>query len=210
MGRRAQLALEILVFFILVPALIFFHRLPRQPLLYIVGGLAAALWLLRREPEADRAAIFRVEGAWPEVRRSLLRCAVFAVPLVAIAFLVEPGRFFSFPRERPGIWAAVVVLYPFLSAFPQEVIFRAFFFRRYRPLFSDADGMVIASAFFFAFTHIIFFSPLSFALSFFGGMLFGDRYRKTGMLIVPTVEHSLLGLTIFTAGLGRHFYHGAA
>lgn len=44
------------------------------------------------------------------------------------------------------MWALVIVLYPILSVYPQELIFRAFLFHRYAPLFGNGVGLVAASA----------------------------------------------------------------
>ena len=89
------------------------------------------------------------------------------------------------------------------------MIFRSFFFRRYAPLFLTRDAMVLASALVFAFVHIIFFSQLSFLLSFIGGVVFAKRYERDGELLPVAVQHAILGIAIFSFGLGRHFYHAA-
>ena len=46
-----------------------------------------------------------------------------------------PGQAFALPRRAPGLWLAILALYPLLSAAPQEILFRVLFFRRYGALF---------------------------------------------------------------------------
>jgi hypothetical protein len=40
--------------------------------------------------------------------------------------------------------------------------------------------------------------------------VFALRYLQTNLLFTASVEHSIYGILIFTIGLGRYFYHGAA
>jgi len=56
----------------------------------------------------------------------LLRFAVIAPVITAVTWMAIPGWFLSFPRERPGLWLLVMILYPVLSVWPQEMIYRAF------------------------------------------------------------------------------------
>jgi membrane protease YdiL (CAAX protease family) len=103
-----------------------------------------------------------------------------------------------------------MVLYPVASVYPQGVVYRLFLFERYRGLFGGGWGIVLASAAAFAFMHVVFRNPLAIALTLPAGLLFAARYWQTGSLAVSSLEHALYGCAIFTVGLGRWFYHGAA
>ena len=61
--------------------------------------------------------------------------AVTAVVAGLLVWLLVPGQALALPRRAPGLWVAILALYPFLSALPQELIFRVLFFRRYGGLF---------------------------------------------------------------------------
>ncbi|WP_157514371.1 hypothetical protein [Nocardia concava] len=39
---------------------------------------------------------------------------------------------------------------------------------------------------------------------------FAARYLRTQSLFTASVEHAAYGMMVFSVGLGRHFYHGAA
>jgi membrane protease YdiL (CAAX protease family) len=101
-----------------------------------------------------------------------------------------------------------MVLYPVLSVYPQGLLYRAFFFERYAPLFAGKWPMIIASALAFAFMHIVFRNVLAVALTFAGGLLFAARYVETGSLATSCFEHGLYGCWLFSIGLGQYFYHG--
>jgi membrane protease YdiL (CAAX protease family) len=102
-----------------------------------------------------------------------------------------------------------MVLYPILSVYPQGIIYRAFFFERYRTLFPNPAVLIMMSAIAFSFAHIIFPNPIAVSFTLVGGLLFAWRYASTGSLFASSFEHALYGCWIFTIGLGDFFYKGA-
>lgn len=178
------------------------------PVLVVMAGLA--LWYLRRRPDVNRAALWRPAGLRRQLPSMLALWVVAAVLAVAALAVFDRDRLFELPRERPLLWALIIVFYPLVSVYPQELVYRAFLMHRYAPLFGTGRGLVAASAAAFGCAHIIFGNPLSVALTLVGGALFATRYRRTGSLLAASVEHALYGILVFTVGLGEFFYHGAS
>ncbi|WP_157103673.1 CPBP family intramembrane glutamic endopeptidase [Nocardia harenae] len=178
------------------------------PVLIALG--AGVTRQLRRSATFDRRAFWRAGALRPEAGSMALLAGASAAALTGAVAAVRPADLFELPRRHPGLWAAVMVLYPVLSVYPQELVFRAFVFDRYAPVFGDGTAMIAASAAAFGIVHIAFGSWISVLLSGAGGVLFALRYRRTGSLFAATVEHSIYGVLVFTVGLGRYFYHGAA
>jgi membrane protease YdiL (CAAX protease family) len=89
------------------------------------------------------------------------------------------------------------------------LLYRAFFFHRYRPLFGSGWTMLLASGLAFGFVHIIFGNWLAVALCVLGGWLFAFTYYSSNSLLLTCLDHAIFGNFIFTIGLGRSFYHGA-
>jgi uncharacterized protein len=205
---RFALILEFVILFVVLPLAYRFSpvRFPALPLLWVVTGYA--WWQLLRDPHFDRQLLWNA-GALPGRLKVIL--IVFAV--VALVLWVGVRRFapeleWSFVRRNPAFWAAVMVLYPVLSVYPQGLLYRAFFFERYAGLFPGKWTMIVASAGAFAFLHIIFRNSLAVALTFAGGLLFAARYAESGSLAASGFEHALYGCWLFTVGLGQYFYHG--
>jgi membrane protease YdiL (CAAX protease family) len=88
-------------------------------------------------------------------------------------------------------WLGVVILYPIFSVYPQELLYRAFFFHRYKLLFGDRTGMIAASAMVFGFVHIIFLNWAAIGLTSIDGVLFGWTYRKSGSLVLTWLERAV-------------------
>jgi uncharacterized protein len=101
------------------------------------------------------------------------------------------------------------VLYPILSALPQEIIFCSFFFKRYEPFFKSDRAMIIASALIFAYAHVLFINWIAPFLSLIAGFIFAGTFARTRSLALVTIEHGLYGNFIFFVGLGWYFYGGA-
>ena len=147
---------------------------------------------------------------WPIRCPALLPCLlVAAATATLLVWRLRPQLLFGFVRTHPLFWAAVMLLYPALSVYPQGIIYRVFFFERYRALFPGTAALIVASAAAFGYAHIIFRSPWPVALTFLAGLLFAWRYQSTESLLVSALEHALWGCYAFTVGLGILFYHGA-
>lgn len=178
------------------------------PFLVVLGG-AAVVYLLR-QPTFERADLWRASALRTALPSILLLSAAAAVLMVGAVALWDADRLFRFPREAPLTWLVVATLYPLLSVYPQELIFRAFLVERYAPVFGTGTTLAAASALAFGFAHIIFGTWLSVVLTVIAGRLFARRYQRTRSLLAASVEHALFGVLAFTIGLGDLFYHGAA
>jgi len=202
--------LEFAALFVGVPSAIYLHWLPNWPIPALLSiGLTGWL-LLRRDPAFDRTQLWNASS----LRAALLPVAARALLLALLmgvgVYLFRPGLLFSFVKRTPWFWALVMIFYPVLSVYPQEFLYRALLFHRYRDLFPSEAGIILASAAAFGFVHIIFGAWISVALSFVGGLLFALTYARTKSLLLVCIEHAILGNAIFTVGLGQYFYHGSA
>jgi hypothetical protein len=203
------LAVEYSLLFILGPALLALMPLRISPIPVLWGLMAYCLVTLFRAPKFNRARLWDASRLWLYLPGTL---ALFAIVLAVGVLLVRryaPAAFLDLPRSHPLLWGQIMILYPVLSVYPQGVIYRLFLFERYRGLFGDRWGIVLASAAAFAFVHVVFRNFLALALTLPGGLLFALRYLQTGSLAISSFEHALYGCAIFTIGLGRWFYHGA-
>jgi membrane protease YdiL (CAAX protease family) len=231
--RNTWLALECILIFFIGPAL--FTRF--APL----GWLFPALWacaavcfvILIFDRDFRTSDLLNPRGVlapavWKPV---LLRFAILA-PLITLAFALvdrfyytDEHALFALPRRAPGFWAIIMVAYPVFSVYPQELIWRSFFYRRYDDLFApditngggggDSGArrgerrLLIASSLAFAWAHLMFPSPwVAMSMTFVGGLLFAGTYQKSRSLLAAALEHALYGCLIFTIGMGRFFYSG--
>ena len=146
----------------------------------------------------------------------LLRFAVIGPALFAFMAVVNPDQLFSFPRERPLIYLYVMIWYPLLSVVPQELLYKTLFFERYKMLFRSPWAMVMASAIFFGFMHIIlvpnifvFEAWLPVFMTTIAGLLMAHTYFRTRSLVLVSLEHALYGCWAYTIGMGMYLHTGS-
>jgi len=207
---RLYLGVEGLLLFAGIPTALFLLResLSHLVIPILVGfGLfcGAVLW---RDPGFARERFWGGVPAWDALRAVLLRLGAGGGGLTAVLWVAAPDLLLSFPLQRPLIWAAILVVYPLLSVYPQEIIFRAFLFHRYQPVLSSPAARVVASALLFGWAHVLFGNWTAPLLSTAGGFLFAWTYHRSGSLRLVAIEHALWGGWVFTVGLGRYFYSG--
>lgn len=198
MKRAVLLWGELLCIFVAVPILMYERVLPNWPIPFLLLAMIWALVLLRSDSSFDHEVLVRRAGIGQGFRRVLLR----DIPLLALlglaVWLAAPKLLFSLVKTVPGLWLLVMILYPIFSVYPQELIYRAYFFHRFKPLFGSGSAMIVASALLFGFVHVIFGNWVSIALTAVGGALFGMTYRNSRSLLLACLEHALLGDFIFT------------
>lgn len=197
--------LEGVLLFVGIPLLEYFELLPLPKLLVLIlvaGYCGYQLWF---DPDFGRS-LFGKSESHQISKKILLRVVIIAPALAGLVWALPPLDLFSFPIERPLLWMIVMVLYPLLSALPQEFIYRTFFFHRYQNLTTLKHGDVLCSAAAFSFLHIVYDNWWAVGLSFIAGILFGLTYKQSRSLFWVTVEHIIYGWLLFTLGLGPFFY----
>jgi uncharacterized protein len=209
MVRLGIVVVEFAVIFVLVPLLIYKRVLPNLPIPFLLVVALGAFLQLRRKKAFEPSTLWNAEAAWRHWPSVLAQDLALIAVLGVLVWQLRTDLLFSLPRRSPVLWAAIMILYPILSGYPQELLFRAYFFQRYAAIFGRGWGIVAASALAFGFVHIIFGSWISVVLSAIGGLLFALTYMKSGSLLLTCMEHALFGNFIFTIGLGQFFYHGA-
>ena len=204
----AALIPEFLLLFVAFPLAYRFAPwpVPALPVLWLIT--LYCYWQLRRDPTFDRSRLWNPHPLSTQLPSILLVFVLGALLIYLGVRLFTPDLLFSFARTRPRLWAAVILLYPILSVYPQGLIYRSFLMHRYASLFTSEWALILVSAAAFSFMHIVFRNPLAVTLTFLGGLIFAWRYSITGSLLTSSVEHALYGCWLFTVGLGQFFYHG--
>jgi uncharacterized protein len=126
--RKILLVSELAVVFLAMPLLINRRVLPNWPIPFLLLVTLGAFLILRQEPAFDGAILIRFRGVMNRIRPLLLRDGALIAVLGVAVWRMTPELLFSFVKTNPMLWAVVMVLYPVLSVYPQEFLFRAYFF----------------------------------------------------------------------------------
>lgn len=215
-SRRALRLLECAVLFGVVPALIDLRALGGVFLPLLIGVMTIMAIILWRDPTFDNASFGRWRGLQAEARRILLWWIPNAVLLTLFTLLMtqlpdtpEQVQLFALPRRNLALWAMIMVFYPLFSVYPQELIFRAWFFHRYEEAVGGTWPAILIGGVLFGWAHILFENWVAVLLCIPGGILFGYTYHRSRSVLASGFEHALYGDWIFTVGLGWLFYSGS-
>lgn len=152
-------------------------------------------WLLR--------GLNRVRG------REVLGFAAFVLASsVAWIYLIRPEAAFQLLLSNPELMLLIALLYPILSAFPQELIFRPLFFGRYREILPRGHLAMVLNAGIFALAHLMYWSTTVIVMTFVGGLVFAWAYEVRRSFLMAVILHSIAGVILFAVGLGIFFYSG--
>ena len=205
---RSRRWIELALLFGVTPGLLALG--PRRWVLPIIlaGGLICLALLLTdrsfvRQRLLDGAALRR------GLRGLLARTAIVWLGIFLFA-LAQRGfsGLFLFPRTRPTVWLLVAVLYPILSVYPQEIMYRTFFFHRYARLFRGRGSLIAANALLFGWAHILVHNFTAMILTTVGGLIFACTYQRYRSTLLVAAEHALYGDFVFTVGIGGMFVNG--
>lgn len=132
-----------------------------------------------------------------------IKFIVIALVTTAYVYLVDASKLFCVPRTDLKLFAIILCVYTFLSVWPQELIYRTFFFARYGSFFENKSLLIFVNAVIFSLAHFFLQNTLVTVLTFIGGLLFAYTFSKTKSTTLVSIEHALYGNWLFTVGLGE-------
>ena len=203
---------EFLVFFVGVPVgiAVLFPPSWMFPALFVMTFVGLVLLGFTRGFEWRSLFV-----GWSRISWGLILGVAVATGIVSYGVLswFAPERLFQlFGEGAPTVWGGysviwvIALFYPFVSALPQEIVFRPLFFRRYGALFSGGGLWINAAV--FSLAHLMYWSWVVAVMTFFGGLLFAWSYERRGNFPEAVVAHSVAGVVLFAVGMGTYFYSG--
>ncbi len=135
-------------------------------------------------------------------KETIVKLAIIIVITGMYVFLIAPDKLFSVLMKRPVVWIIILFVYTFLSVWPQEIIYRTFFYNRYSGLINNKWLFIFINAILFSLAHLFLGSFLVQVLTFVGGLLFAYTYQKTKSTTLVSIEHAIYGNWLFTVGMG--------
>lgn len=193
---------ELLIIFILIPISFDFDYLPLLKLIIGILGLSYIIYIL-----------FKVEKISLKIKKNinwknfwistLIKFLIIAIVTSTFVWLTDKPSLFNVVLNKPVLWLLILLFYSLFSVYPQELIYRTFFFKRYKSLFKNETFFIFINAILFSLAHLLFKNTLVLLLTFIGGILFAFTYNRTKSTLLVSVEHSIYGCWLFTVGMGN-------
>ena len=136
-------------------------------------------------------------------KSTIIKLVLIAIITTGFVWITDSASLFSVMLNKPIKWLVLLFVYSFFSVYPQELIYRTFFFKRYAGLFKNEGLLIFVNAIFFSLAHLFFGSVLVLVLTFLGGLLFAYTYKKTQSTLLVSIEHAIYGCWLFTVGMGE-------
>ncbi len=187
-----------------IPLAYLFDLFPFHKIIPLLAGFTYAFVALLIDKSFNRKE-FGMNG-FNKLKPLLSRSILVLIILLIATYLIIPDQLFYLPLNITWLWVVIVLFYPVWSVIPQELIYRTFFFHRYRNIFPNKWGMIIANTLAFSFMHIIFENIVAIVFSFAAGLILAILYSKHKSLFGISIEHAIYGILVFTIGLGSFFY----
>jgi len=200
------LAAEFALLFVAIPVAIALFLPPSMLFPALFAFSALGLILLWWTGGFDWRALLRGWGRF-DLRLFLAFAAVTLIASVAVLYVTRPEALFSFLRRDPRFLLIIWLLYPLLSALPQELIFRVLYFHRYARLFRGPRQAVLANAAIFSLAHLMYWNWIVLIFTFAGGLAFAIGYLRRGLPWAWAL-HAIAGNILFAVGMGIYFYSG--
>ncbi len=202
MKNRKYIATELFLLFVLLPvSLTLSYPFWIKGLLVFISFLYVLVLMLRVERVS-----FKIEKHLPWKsfwKRILFQFIGVAIITTIYVLFMDANKLFCVPLNKPKVWVIILLVYTFLSVWPQEIIYRTFFYARYERLFQNRKLLIFINAIIFSLAHLFFRNTLVIILTFIGGLLFGITYLKTKSTLLVSIEHAIYGNWLFTVGMGQ-------
>jgi CAAX protease family protein len=193
--------IEFLALFIILP-ISFTQKFPiRMKLLLGVIGFLYIIFILFKIEKIKFKIAPNIN--WnPFWKQTSIKFAIIALITTAFVWFTNKDVLFHVIFNKPKLWIIILFVYSFLSVYPQELIYRTFFFKRYNSFFKNSNLLLFVNAIVFSLGHIFFRNTLVLVLTFFGGLLFAYTFSKTKSTLLVSIEHAIYGCWLFTVGMG--------
>lgn len=194
--------IEFFLLFIVFPISLALNILIEIKLVIGVLGFAYIVFVLLRV-EKNRFKIAPNLNWKQFLKQTIVKLLLIAIITTIYMWLVDKEHLFSVMLYKSKLWLFILFFYSFFSVYPQELIYRTFFFQRYKSLFSNQNLFIFVNAILFSLAHLFFKNTLVIVLTFLGGLLFAITFSRTKSTLLVSIEHAIYGCWLFTVGMGN-------
>ncbi|OIQ29047.1 MAG: abortive infection protein [Bacteroidetes bacterium MedPE-SWsnd-G2] len=193
---------EFLISFVVIPVSFYFSFNPLIKVALGLFGFVYILFMLLRVEHLKfkMAPNLKWRVFW---KNTAIKLFVIMLLTTGYVFIFDKAHLFDVLINKPLLWINVVVAYSVFSVYPQELIFRTFYFQRYKRHVKNDFVFILVNALVFSLAHLFFKSVLVHVMTFIGGVLFALTYRKTNSTLLVSIEHAIYGSWLFTVGMGN-------
>ncbi|MDB4533796.1 CPBP family intramembrane metalloprotease [Vicingaceae bacterium] len=200
--KRSFLITELILLFFAVPIILFLDVIPLLKLVSVLSAVVYVIITSRKNKLITLNSLlsFSIKTHW---KRLLLTSVIVLSSSLIFMYLWHPEDMFIVVMRSPSLWIIIIFVYAFLSVIPQELLYRSFFFSRYKDLFKNQNYLFLINIIVFPLAHIFLKNWLVLLVTLIGGIIFTLTYKKSKSLLITSLEHAIYGNWLFTIGMGE-------
>jgi membrane protease YdiL (CAAX protease family) len=194
--------LELLIIFVFIPISFVFNYAPILKLVIGILGFTYITFVLFKV-EKIKVHIEKNNNWQAFWKSTIIKLLIIAFITSLFVWFTDKESLFIVLLNKPKLWLLMLLFYSLFSVYPQELLYRTFFFKRYKILFKNEYVFIFINALLFSLAHLFFKNTLVLILTFVGGILFAFTFKKTKSTFLVSIEHSIYGCWLFTVGMGN-------
>jgi membrane protease YdiL (CAAX protease family) len=202
MSSNKYLTAELIFLFVLTPFVFLLPvAVPIKAGIVFFGIIYVLITTIRNKLVSRKSLyVWSSQSYWKYV---FLRFAILVTISTGLMYFFSNEKLFIVLKTNIGFWLMLSAFYSIFSVYPQEFLYRSFFFARYGKLIKNRILFIAVNTIVFSLAHIGFKNPLVLMLTLIGGVVFAITYSKTKSLLFTSIEHAIYGSWLFTVGAGE-------
>ena len=186
----------------LVPLFLLTPFIPPVKIGVLLIGVIYCIYTSIKQNVVSKKELYQIslKGYWPIIGITFVLLIVLTTSMMYVS---HKDLLFKVVLKKPVMWISIVFFYSIFSVYPQEFLYRSFFFNRYQTIFKNKYTLIITNAVLFSLAHLVFQNLLVSILTFIGGLLFATTYYRSKSLLLTSLEHAIYGSWLFTVGMGE-------
>lgn len=193
---------ELIIIFLMIPVSFVFSF---SPIIKLTIGLFSFSYIIYILIKVEKIK-FRIQKNINWIffwLSTIIKFLFIIIATTTYVYFTDKTNLFTVVLNKPILWIVILIFYSLFSVYPQELIYRTFFFKRYQSLFKNEHIFILLNALIFSLAHLLFKNTLVIFLTFLGGLLFAITYNKTKSTLLVSIEHAIYGSWLFTVGMGN-------
>ena len=203
MNKSTLLISEIIILFLIIPLVLILDISIYFKLALPLVGLIYCSRITLKEKLISLNDLYEIYSV-KEWKPILIKTALLIIVSTLFMYLFNEEKLFLIVLKKPVLWITICVFYSAFSVFPQELLYRSFFFKRYASLFKNPTVLITINAIIFSLAHSLFQNIYISVLTLIGGFVFAITYHKSKSLLLTSIEHAIYGSWLFTLGIGEY------
>lgn len=193
--------IEFVLIFILLPvSFVFDYPLVIKVFISLFGFAYIIYVLLKVEGNKFKIAPkLKWKRFWKQTTINLI---IIAILTTLFVLFTDQASLYVVVKNNPVKWLIIIFVYSVFSVYPQELLYRTFYFQRYSQLFRNSTVLIFLNAAVFCMAHLFFRNGMVILVTFMGGVLFALTFVKTKSTLLVSLEHAIYGSWLFTVGMG--------